>query len=132
MIQVGDPPYLECSGRGDKRFSAFYARIRARRGKSIEQLYQESKRFDNWKDNARPWRRRKGLKPVNVAECRTFYSQLWDEYIQENPELVKVLISTNGLQDMFGQAGHACQALELWRIRSMYVVNPSHILPPIF
>lgn len=28
MIKVGFEPRLECSSRGDKRFSAFYARIK--------------------------------------------------------------------------------------------------------
>jgi hypothetical protein len=45
------------------------------------------------------------------------YSVLWDEYIAENPHLLSVLTESTGLQDLFGQAGHACQATELWRIR---------------
>ena len=42
MIKHGNPPYLECSSRGDKRFSAFYARIK---GKTIEEIYQSAKIF---------------------------------------------------------------------------------------
>jgi len=36
----------------------------------------------------------------------------------ENPELLDVLKNTNGLSDIFGQQGHACQAEELWRIKN--------------
>lgn len=47
MIRVGNAPYLECSSRGDKRFSAFYARIKSLGYKSIEELYQAKKVFAN-------------------------------------------------------------------------------------
>jgi hypothetical protein len=45
MLRFGHPPYLECSSRGDKRFSAFYAKPSSGNGKSIEELYQASKKF---------------------------------------------------------------------------------------
>jgi hypothetical protein len=45
------------------------------------------------------------------------YSRLWDDYIAENPSLLTELQRHPGLQDMFGQTGHCCQATELWRIR---------------
>jgi len=117
MIRRGQPPYLECSSRGAKEFSAFYARIRARGNRSIEQIYQAAKIFDN-AETGLTWRQAKGRKPVNVAECRMLYSELWDEYIAENPHLLVKLKSASGLSDMFGQEGHACQAVELWRIRN--------------
>jgi hypothetical protein len=41
----------------------------------------------------------------------------WDEYIAENPHLLPVITTAGGLQDLFGQVDHACQATELWRIR---------------
>jgi hypothetical protein len=47
-----------------------------------------------------------------------FYAQLWDEYIEENPELLSVIREASGLSDIFGQPGHMCQATELWRIRN--------------
>jgi len=43
---------------------------------------------------------------------------LGNHYISEYPELIQVLRDATGLSDMFGQPGHACQATELWRIRS--------------
>ena len=63
------------------------------------------------------WREAKGKRAVNADEVRALYSALWDEYIAENPHLLSVLTNSTGLQDLFGQAGHACQATELWRIR---------------
>ena len=38
MIKCGIPPYLECSSRGNKAFSAFYARLKAYGNKSIEEI----------------------------------------------------------------------------------------------
>lgn len=116
MIKHGQEPYLECSSKGDKRFSAFYARIHSRGNKTIEEIYQASKIFDNGETNL-SIKEAKGKVPVNVVEVRKFYSLLWDEYIGENPGLGWILIGCSGLSDIFGQRGHVCQATELWRIR---------------
>lgn len=116
MIKHGETPYLECSSKGDKRFSAFYARIKNRDNKTIEDIYQAAKIFDDGSTNLH-WRQAKGKKAVNIKETQALYSTLWDEYIQENKNLISVITSSAGLSDVFGQAGHACQATELWRIR---------------
>ena len=116
MIQHGAAPFLECSSRGDRRFSAFAARIKRRGNKSIEEIYQGAKRFEDGSTGL-TWREAKGKRAVNADEVRALYSVLWDEYIAENPHLLSVLTKSPGLQDLFGQAGHACQATELWRIR---------------
>lgn len=112
MVRHGVAPFYECSSRGDKRFSAFFAVVR---GKSIEQWYQEAKEFEEGVDLT--WRERQGLRPLNPKTCHKLYSQLWDEYIADNPHLVPILLAQTGLSDMFGKKGHACQATELWRIR---------------
>jgi hypothetical protein len=117
MIKHGSAPYLECSSRGDKRFSAFYARIRKRGNRSIEDLYQAAKVFEDGSSGLN-WKQAKGKRAVNAAECHQLYSQLWDDYIEENPHLLPILKAASGLQDMFGQRGHCCQATELWRIRN--------------
>lgn len=114
MIRHGEAPYLECSSKGDKRFSAFYAKVD---GKSIEEQYQGYKIFQDGRSNLN-WRVAKGMHPLNMAECMNYYSELWDRYIQENPELLVVLKEATGLSDIFGQEGHVCQATELWRIRN--------------
>jgi len=116
MIKIGKAPYLECSSKGDKRFSAFYARIKSLGGKSIEDLYQASKVFKNG-DTGLSWRAAKGRRAVNADYCASYYSALWDMYIEENPELIIVLKKASGLSDLFGQVGCCCQATELWRIR---------------
>jgi len=116
MIQHGTAPFLECSSRGDRRFSACAARIQGRGNKSIEEIYQAAKVFADGSTGL-TWREAKGKRAVNVDEVRALYSVLWDEYIAENPHLLSVLTGSTGLQDLFGQAGHACQATELWRIR---------------
>lgn len=116
MIQHGEPPYLECSSRGDKRFSAFYARIN---GRSIEELYQANKIFEDGSTGL-SWREAKGKRAINQEECAAYYSHLWNQYIKENPHLLLVLQNASGLSDMFGQPGHCCQATELWRIRNEF------------
>jgi len=114
MIRHGTAPYLECSSRGDSRFSAFYARIH---GRTIEETYQRAKVFEGGVTEL-SWRKAKGKKAINQEEVATLYSQLWDDYIKLHPELLEVLRSATGLSDMFGQVGHCCQATELWRIRN--------------
>lgn len=117
MISHGSPPFLECSSAGDRRFSALYARIRSRGGATIEEIYQAAKVFEDGSTGL-DWRSAKGWRAVNRAEVQALYSKLWDEYIEENPELLDVLRAASGLSDKFGQKGHACQATELWRIRN--------------
>lgn len=117
MIRHGEAPYLECSSRGDKRFSAFYARVN---GASIERTYQAAKiltiagqRSAGWSINVA-----KGRRAENDAEVRKLYGALWDQYIRENPALLEVLKAASGLSDVFGSPGSVCQATELWRIRN--------------
>jgi hypothetical protein len=45
VIRFGIAPFLECSSKGDKRFSAFSARIIALDNRSIEEIYQAAKIF---------------------------------------------------------------------------------------
>lgn len=120
MIRHGEPPYLECSSKGDKRFSAFYARVKSEGNKSIEELYQAAKVFviDGKHVWGLSWKEAKGKQAINQIGCNEYYSELWDEYIYENPELLDVLKAASGLSDIFGQPGHCCQATELWRIRN--------------
>lgn len=117
MIRHGEAPFLECSSKGDRRFSAFSARIKARENQSIEELYQAFKIFEDGKTGL-TWREAKGKKAVNQKEAAEFYSKLWNEYMEENPELLEVLKDAVGLSDIFGQTNHCCQATELWRIKN--------------
>jgi len=117
MIKHGSAPFLECSTKGDRRFSAFCARIYGRNGKSIEEIYQAAKVFENG-ETGLTWQEAKGRVPINRNEVARLYSQLWDEYIDENPLLLEVLKMMSGVSDMFGQRNHVCQATELWRIKN--------------
>jgi hypothetical protein len=110
---------MECSTKGDRRFSAFCARIDRRGGKSIEEIYQAAKIFEDGSTGL-TWKEAKGRTPINGDEVAKLYSQLWDEYIEENPHLLEMLKLTDGVSDMFGQRGHVCQATELWRIKLQY------------
>lgn len=117
MIRHGEPPYLECSSRGDRRLSAFYARPSAYGGRSIEDLYQAAKVFADGSTGL-SIKEAKGRHAINQDNVTALYSRLWDEYIGEHPELLALIRSASGLQDRFGQPGHCCQATELWRIRN--------------
>lgn len=114
MIKHGTAPYLECSSKGERRLSAFYARVN---GRSIEEHYQAAKVFADGSTGL-GWRAAKGRRAVNMSECAALYSRLWDQYIAEHPELLALIKKASGLSDMFGQHGHCCQATELWRIRN--------------
>ncbi len=115
MIRVGVPPYLECSSRGDVRFSAFYARPKSLHGRSIEVAYQAAKKFEDDSTNLH-WRRAKGRRAVNQEECAQLYRKWWREWVEEQ-KLMPVLLEATGLSDIFGQPGHLCQAEVLWEIR---------------
>ena len=122
MFKVGKAPYYECSSKGDKRFSAFWARLRCLDGKSIEEVYQAAKVFEDGSTGL-SWKEAKGRTPVNIEEVRTLYSELWDEYFKENPDLYEVIADKTGFSDIYGQAGHACQAEEVMRIREEYLLK---------
>lgn len=114
MVRHGEPPYLECSSKGDKRFSAFYANVN---GKSIEAQYQAAKRFADGATGLSIYGA-KGRRAVNQDEVIALYEQLWRQYIKEHPELLEVIMEASGLSDIFGQPGHNCQATVLWKIRN--------------
>jgi len=113
MIRHGKAPFLEASSKGDKRFSAFYAKVN---GKSIEERYQAAKIFEDGSSGL-GWREAKGKRAINQVAVSELYSELWDTYINQHPELHDVLRNVTGISDMFGQVGHVCQATELWRIK---------------
>lgn len=115
MIRHGKAPFLECSTRGDKRFSAFCAIVD---GRSIESRYQAAKVFPGGITGL-SWHKAKGRDCINREEVAILYSRLWDSYIGQHPELLAVLKAATGISDIFGNPyGNVCQATELWRIRN--------------
>ncbi len=115
MVQHGFKPMLECSSKGDKRFSAFYAKLNAFKGKTIEEVYQAAKVFADGTTGL-SISQAKGKQAVNMDFVRELYSSLWDIYFQENPDLLKVIRQYRGFSDVFGKKGNACQATEIYRI----------------
>lgn len=120
LVDAGIPLKAVVMCGGDKRFSAFAARLRGRGNRSIEEIYQGSKVMTDGSTNL-PWREAKGKLAVNQAFVTALYATLWDEYLQENPALLDVLTAASGLSDRFGQPGRCCQATELWRIRAEHL-----------
>lgn len=119
MIKHGLAPYLECSSKGYTPLSAFYARLKGRDNKSIEEIYQAAKIFEDGTTGLH-WKQAKGKKAVNIEALSTLYQQLWEEYFEENPELYHKIQQYQGFSDMFGQEGHNCQATAIYNIWVKY------------
>ena len=116
MLKFGKAPYLECSSKGDKRFSAFYARPSVLQGRSIEEAYQAAKVFDDFSTGL-SWKEAKGRMAINYKYCNHLYEQWWKIWVEEQ-DLMRVLENASGLSDIFGQKNHTCQAEVLWKIRN--------------
>jgi len=118
MIKIGKEPYLECSSKGAKQFSAFYAKMHGPPfyGKSIEDIYQAAKVFEGGVTGL-TWKEAKGKAPINIGEVHKLYRGLWRTYLLNNPCYWEELKNASGLSDMFGQEGHVCQATVLWELR---------------
>lgn len=69
MIRHGVAPFLECSSKGDKRFSAFCATAVGYDGRTIEQVYQAAKVFDDGSTGL-SWRAAKGETPCKCGAMR--------------------------------------------------------------
>lgn len=107
---------LECSSKGDKRFSAFYARLED--GRTIEQHYQcDIKGYDPGGTN---WRLGKGKPPLTSwpYEAHFFlYLGLWKRYLAMHPDLLKFLCEQAKagylFTDSFSSPGRMDQAKSL-------------------
>lgn len=114
---------LECSSKGDRRFSAFYAKVIVDgRFDSIENHYQLAKRFGD--EVPKTWRDAKGRKPTHfevegkkypVEKLTAFYDLLWFNYLENNPDLVEVLLRYDGYHDSFARKGANNQAESIAR-----------------
>ncbi|MDF2880187.1 MAG: hypothetical protein K0R54_744 [Clostridiaceae bacterium] len=105
---------LECSSKGDKRFSAFYAKVKVfDKFDSIENHYQLSKRFKDSNGNIivpLTWKDSKGKTPVcfvvndikfETKYLSSFYALLWAKYLDSMPSLVKYASEFDDFKDMF-------------------------------
>jgi len=115
LSNINDKKVLECSSKGDKRFSAMYAKVNAFGVMdTIENHYQQSKR------NATGQPVKKG-QPVDhvVLNRRQFsaemltqwYRLLWIKYLSQNPDLIEYASQFDEFTDMFrGKNTINCQA----------------------
>ena len=114
---------LECSSKGDIRFSAFGAKIKVF-GKlnTIENHYQLSKRFLGSNGEVvipKSWKEAKG-KDIEFFEINgrkfkpkyltAFYDLMWVKYLDSNPDLVKYASKFDDFTDMFKGKSINCQA----------------------
>jgi hypothetical protein len=99
-------PYYECSSKGDKRYSAIYARLKKYDNKSIEEIYQLD--IKGYRGKVGHWKEAKGKPPLNnktMDDLFQEYVKLWEEYFKENPELleeIKIKAIDKTITDMFG------------------------------
>lgn len=120
MIKKGEVSIkiLECSSKGDKRFSAFYAKVKAW-GKvdSIENHYQMCKRFGDYKPSN--WKDAKGKQPTHIElngkeydlkYLSHWYKMLWVNYLDNQPELVEYAKGFDEYNDIFKGKSLNCQA----------------------
>lgn len=106
--------YLECSSKGDKRFSAFYAKVSFYgMVDSIEHIYQSVKRDVN---GNRVGKGRKvnyivinGIE-LNPKYLTPLYKLLWVKYLDNNKELVEYAKDYDIFTDSFRGRCINCQA----------------------
>lgn len=110
---------LECSSKGDKRYSAFYAKVKVFGDiDSIENHYQLCKRFNNTLPQT--WRDAKGKNPTHIhikgkdydkKYLGMYYKLLWVKYLDQYPELVEYAEQFDDFHDIFkGKNTMNCQA----------------------
>lgn len=105
----------EVSSRGDKRFSALYARLAD--GRTIEEAYQLDVKGYRRKGN--DWRLGKGKPPLyemTLEETYREYLRLWLTWARENRPLMRELnakrIQFGGLVDSYARTNiHQARAL---------------------
>jgi hypothetical protein len=105
---------LECSSRGDKRFSALYAQVTIfGETKTIEKHYQEAKRGarGNVPGKGQPVDHiiLKG-KRLESRFLTPWYNFLWGIYLDTHPELVEYARQFDDYKDMFRGRAVNCQA----------------------
>ncbi|MGL5315312.1 MAG: hypothetical protein ACRC92_18795 [Peptostreptococcaceae bacterium] len=107
---------LECSSKGDKRFSALYAKIKVNGVyDSIENHYQKAKLFKDGHGFIR-----KGAKPIGIhfngvdykdtSLLSSYYAMLWFKYLFTNKDLLEVINSYDDFTDTFRGKSVNCQA----------------------
>lgn len=120
----------EVSSKGDKRFSALYARLKD--GRTIEEAYQLD--VKGYRKFSNDWKFGKGKKPLDVSiDTWKEYKNLWKLYLDENPNLVRELQELQACNevnftDMFANTPIS-QARALAEL--LNELNPVRTIPPM-
>ena len=107
---------LECSSKGDKRFSAFYANVTIKGVTApIELWYQQAKRDEAGNIPGKGKRVAYMINPFSnnrlPASCLSdFYKTLWLRYFKQNPALLEYAKQFDTFTDMFKGKAINCQA----------------------
>lgn len=112
------PKILECSTKGDSRYSALCAKVTAfGKTDTIENFYQLSKRFGDYVP--KNFKDAKGKNPshihINGLDLETkylsqWYKLLWVKYLDKNPYLVEHAKTFDEYNDIFKGRSINCQA----------------------
>lgn len=110
-LQAPQPKVLECSSRGDKRFSPVYAKISIRgKEQSIEEFFLNARRTEDGKRAGRD-------KPFDYIICpftgdklpakdaADLYRGLWISYFNKNPDLVEYAAQFDDFSNAFHKDG---------------------------
>lgn len=111
------PKVLECSSRGDRRFSALFAMVTIKgKEQSIEQWYQNAKRTADGKKAGKGKPFDHIVDPFTgdklpAKDAADLYKGLWITYFTKNPDLVEYAKGFDEFHDMFrGKDTVNCQA----------------------
>ena len=132
---VGHEEYvriLECSERGDKRFSPQYATLNIHgQERNIEELYQTAKRTKDGRCAAEGETVDHIVDPftgdkLSAKEAPWFYRGLWISYLTQNPELVQYAeqfdaFSNIGSRHVIEKSYHVCIEAYVKGNRQRYV-----------
>lgn len=117
---------LQCHSKGDKRFSALYAKIHLfGEYDTIESFYQLSKRFNNI--IPRNIKSAKGKYPTHLiihgnwfpnSDLTAWYDFLWYKYFTQNIELYKYAMRFDTFIDIYASSNGNNQAVSIKKLTS--------------
>lgn len=112
---------LECSSRGDRRFSALYAEVSfCKNWDTIENHYQNCKR-DRYGNKAGKGRKVEYVllknKKFSPACLTDLYYALWFVYLSNHKELIPIINQYDVFTDMFRGHCKNCQADVIRKVR---------------
>lgn len=147
---------LECSTKGDKRFSASCANVEVFGVvNTIEKHYQLCKRFDGSDTPPDDWRYCKGKTPSHIIlngmkldskYLSQWYKALWLNYLDRNPDLVEYASTFDDYNDIFKGKSVNCQAdvirqyikegreslvRDTQELRSLFISTPTIPITPV-